>query len=190
MMNGLHSSCFDLNSTASNIHPFSQNDNISDNSQQGASAFYQNGVYCCNCKTGYVDFKNILKVEMYQYDISQNEISSKLEVSISSIGNVVSYNKILILLILKIVIKNLHRISFQTLLDMHQLNKSWPCTETRIHHYCHIFPPTFGQIIVEGQRVVPVAIISFLIRILNLQENYWIVVEVMETWRSPIEMLH
>ena len=69
MMNELHSSCFDPNLTASNIHPFSQKDNDKDNSQHGASAFYQNGVYCFNCKTGYVDFKEIYLVEIKQYKI-------------------------------------------------------------------------------------------------------------------------
>ena len=61
--------------------------------------------------------------------------------------------------------------------------------ETRIHHYCRIFQPTYGQITPEDQRAVQVAIALFLIQIQNLQENYWTVEGVMETWRSQIEIL-
>ena len=49
MMNGLHSSNFDPNTSAS----VSQNNTTVNDSQRVAASFYENGVYCLNCKTGY-----------------------------------------------------------------------------------------------------------------------------------------
>ena len=55
MMNGLHSTNFDPSTSAS----VSQNHTIVNDSQRVAASFYENGVYCLNCKTGYVYLRNV-----------------------------------------------------------------------------------------------------------------------------------
>ena len=68
MMNGLYSTNFDPNTSAS----VSQNHTIVNDSPHVATSFYENGVYCLNCKTGYVYLKMytfIKKIGIYMNQI-------------------------------------------------------------------------------------------------------------------------
>ena len=130
MMNGLHSTNFDPNTSAS----VSQNHTIVNDSQRAASSFYENGVYCLNCKTGYV----YLKITIITKKI--NELNLEL----------LCYNGF----ICQKLDKNRHRINFQILSGMRQQNKLWQCMETHILHCFRISHQTCGLTILVGQTCV------------------------------------